>query len=109
MSMNGISSMATRQVLNDLASAFEAKSGERVAIESVGGVAALKRIEEGEAFDIVVLASNAIDRLAASARAWPSRWRRARRVPPSTMKPPCARPCSRHAASVIRRDRAGFI
>jgi molybdate transport system substrate-binding protein len=66
--MNGISSMATRQVLNDLASAFEAKSGERVAIESVGGVAALKRIEEGEAFDIVVLASNAIDRLAASAR-----------------------------------------
>jgi molybdate transport system substrate-binding protein len=68
MSMNGISSMATRQVLNDLASAFEAKSGERVAIESVGGVAALKRIEEGEAFDIVVLASNAIDRLAASAR-----------------------------------------
>lgn len=68
MSMNGISSMATRQVLNDLASAFEAKSGERVAIESVGGVAALKRIEEGEAFDIVVLASDAIDRLAASAR-----------------------------------------
>ncbi|GJH09556.1 substrate-binding domain-containing protein [Caballeronia novacaledonica] len=66
--MNGISSMATRQVLNDLASAFEAKSGERVAIESVGGVAALKRIEEGEAFDIVVLASDAIDRLAASAR-----------------------------------------
>ncbi|KAK47220.1 molybdenum ABC transporter substrate-binding protein [Caballeronia jiangsuensis] len=68
MSMNGISSMATRQVLNDLASAFEAKSGERVAIESVGGVAALKRIEEGEAFDIVVLASDAIDRLAAAAR-----------------------------------------
>lgn len=68
MSMNGISSMATRQVLNDLASAFEAKSGERVAIESVGGVAALKRIEDGEAFDIVVLASDAIDRLAASAR-----------------------------------------
>ncbi|WP_238210970.1 substrate-binding domain-containing protein [Caballeronia novacaledonica] len=68
MSMNGISSMATRQVLNDLASAFEAKSGERVAIESIGGVAALKRIEEGETFDIVVLASDAIDRLAASAR-----------------------------------------
>ncbi len=68
MSMNGISSMATRQVLNDLASAFEAKSGERVVIESVGGVAALKRIEEGETFDIVVLASDAIDRLAASAR-----------------------------------------
>ncbi|WP_181291027.1 substrate-binding domain-containing protein [Caballeronia novacaledonica] len=68
MSMNGISSMATRQVLNDLACAYETKSGERIAIESTGGVAAFKRIEEGEAFDIVVLAADAIDRLAASSR-----------------------------------------
>ncbi|KXU86017.1 molybdenum ABC transporter substrate-binding protein [Caballeronia megalochromosomata] len=59
--------MATRQVLNDLAAMYEAQTEQRVAIESVGGVAALKRIEEGEAFDIVVLASDAIDRLAASA------------------------------------------
>lgn len=68
MALTGISSMATRQVLNDLAAAFEARTGQRVAIESVGGVAALKRIEEGEAFDIVVLAADAIDRLAASGR-----------------------------------------
>ncbi|SAK78045.1 molybdate ABC transporter substrate-binding protein [Caballeronia pedi] len=60
--------MATRQVLNELASAYEARAGERVAIESVGGVAAFRRVDEGEAFDIVVLASDAIDRLAASAR-----------------------------------------
>ncbi|SAK54105.1 molybdate ABC transporter substrate-binding protein [Caballeronia fortuita] len=58
--------MATRHVLNDLASAYEMKSGQRVAVESVGGVAALKRIEDGEAFDIVVLAVDAIDRLVAS-------------------------------------------
>ncbi|WP_208635680.1 substrate-binding domain-containing protein [Caballeronia pedi] len=68
MSITGISSMATRQVLNELASAYEARAGERVAIESVGGVAAFRRVDEGEAFDIVVLASDAIDRLAASAR-----------------------------------------
>ncbi|WP_082862320.1 substrate-binding domain-containing protein [Caballeronia hypogeia] len=66
MSTTIISSMATRNLLNDLARVFEAKSDRRVAVESVGGVAALKRIEEGEAFDIVVLASNAIDKLAAS-------------------------------------------
>ncbi|BAN27979.1 substrate-binding domain-containing protein [Caballeronia insecticola] len=63
-----ISSMATRQVLADLASSFEARSGQRVTIESVGGVAAAKRVQEGEAFDIVVLSSNAIDALAASKR-----------------------------------------
>ncbi len=69
MSITGISSMATRQVLNDLACAYEAQSGQRIAIVSVGGVAAVRRIEAGEAgeaFDIVVLASDAIDRLAAS-------------------------------------------
>ncbi|WP_244197733.1 substrate-binding domain-containing protein [Caballeronia ptereochthonis] len=66
--ITGISSMATRQVLADLVSAFEARSGQQVAIESMGGVAAAKRTEEGAAFDIVVLASDAIGRLAASGR-----------------------------------------
>ena len=68
VTVTGISSMATRQVLNDLASEYEAKTGQRVAVESTGGVAALKRIEEGETFDIVVLASDAIDRLAVAGR-----------------------------------------
>ena len=60
-----ISSMATRQVLAELASAWQAVSGVEVAIESVGGVDAAKRVQAGEAFDGVVLASDAIDKLVA--------------------------------------------
>ncbi|HEU4460176.1 MAG TPA: substrate-binding domain-containing protein [Methylibium sp.] len=66
--ITGISSMATRLVLAELAAAFEQASGRRVAIESVGGVDAAKRVQAGEAFDVVLLASEAIDRLIASGR-----------------------------------------
>ncbi|MDR8071381.1 substrate-binding domain-containing protein [Burkholderia cenocepacia] len=66
--ITGISSMATRQILADLADAYAVRSGRQVVIESVGGVAAAKRILDGEAFDIVVLASNAIDTLACAKR-----------------------------------------
>lgn len=59
-----ISSMATRHVLTRLAQAHEAASGQRVSIVSVGGVEAARRIQAGERFDIVVLASDALDRLA---------------------------------------------
>jgi molybdate transport system substrate-binding protein len=59
-----ISSMATRQVLNDLAHAYMRQAAQRVAVESVGGVAAARRIEDNEVFDIVVLASDVIARLA---------------------------------------------
>ena len=59
-----ISSMATKALLTDLARLFEAQSPEfSVQIESVGGVDAAKRVQAGEAFDCVVLASNAIDTL----------------------------------------------
>jgi molybdate transport system substrate-binding protein len=68
MSITGISSMATRAVLADLADAYTLRTGQRVAIESTGGVAALRRVEEGEAFDLVVLASNALDKLAQAGR-----------------------------------------
>ena len=64
----GISSMATRQVLSELAEAYERRSGHPVAIESVGGVEASRRVEGGEAFDFVVLARAAIDALAHSGR-----------------------------------------
>ena len=64
--ITGISSMATRQVLADMTAAFEQSSGQRVAIESVGGVDAAKRVQAGEAFDIVILASDAIDKLITS-------------------------------------------
>ena len=66
--IKGISSMATRQVLADLVAAFEPRSGASVAIESVGGVDAAKRVLAGESFDVVVLASDAIDKLIAAGR-----------------------------------------
>ncbi|WP_229513745.1 substrate-binding domain-containing protein [Paraburkholderia terrae] len=62
-SLTVISSMATRHVLTQLAQAYEAVSGQRVSIVSVGGVEAARRIQEGERFDVVVLASDALDRL----------------------------------------------
>lgn len=64
--IKGISSMATRLVLADLVAAFEQQSGCRVAIESVGGVDAARRVQAGEALDVVILASDAIDKLIAS-------------------------------------------
>jgi molybdate transport system substrate-binding protein len=63
-----ISSMATRAVLVELVELFRKGSDWQVDIESVGGVDAAKRVQAGEAFDIVILASNAIDQLSASGR-----------------------------------------
>ncbi|MBO9644330.1 MAG: substrate-binding domain-containing protein [Pseudacidovorax sp.] len=63
-----ISSMATRQILNDLAADYERRTGQAVKVESVGGVDAAKRVQAGEAFDLVVLAANAIDQLAAAGK-----------------------------------------
>ena len=64
--IRGISSMATRAVLGELAAAYAQASGHAVVIESVGGVDAARRVQAGEAFDVVLLASDAIDRLIAS-------------------------------------------
>lgn len=63
-----VSSMATRQVLGELVAAYAAGSSRAVALESVGGVDAARRVRSGEAFDVVVLASDAIDALAAEGR-----------------------------------------
>ena len=63
--IRGISSMATRAVLAELATAFWQQAGISAQIESVGGVDAAKRVQAGEPFDVVVLASDAIDKLAA--------------------------------------------
>ena len=62
--LTGISSMATRGLLADLTALYERETQQRVAIESVGGVEAAKRVENGEAFDLVMLASDAMARLA---------------------------------------------
>ena len=64
--VRGISSMATRQLLAALTRAWQDRSGQAVAIESVGGVDAARRVQAGEAFDVVVLASDAIDKLMAA-------------------------------------------
>ena len=64
--LRGISSMATKALLADLTRAYFTQTGVSVQIESVGGVDAAKRVQAGEAFDMVLLASDAIDRLMAS-------------------------------------------
>jgi molybdate transport system substrate-binding protein len=69
--IKGISSMATKLVLADLAQAYQQRSGQRVAIESVGGVDAARRVQAGEAFDVVFLAADAIDKLIASGQVLP--------------------------------------
>src|SRR4029453_4427322 len=61
--ISGISSMAMRQILSELAKAHQDTTGERVVVESVGGVDAARRVEAGELFDFVVLAEEAIGRL----------------------------------------------
>jgi molybdate transport system substrate-binding protein len=55
--LRGISSMATKSLLADLTQAYQDQTGVTVQIESVGGVQA------GELLDVVLLASDAIDRL----------------------------------------------
>ena len=69
--ITGISSMATRALLADLATAYHERSGLAVAIEAVGGVDAARRVQSGEAFDVVVLAADAIDQLAEDGRVVP--------------------------------------
>jgi molybdate transport system substrate-binding protein len=64
--LKGISSMATRQMLAALGELFAQQSGHRIAMESVGGVDAAKRVQAGEVFDVVILGSDAIDKLIAS-------------------------------------------
>lgn len=64
--LRAISSMATRQVLAELADCYRQATGTELQIESVGGVDAAKRVEAGEAFDLVFLASDAIAKLAAA-------------------------------------------
>jgi molybdate transport system substrate-binding protein len=65
LTVTGISSMATRQILSELASAYQQASGQAVSIESVGGVDAARRVRAGEPFDLAVLASDALRQLEA--------------------------------------------
>jgi molybdate transport system substrate-binding protein len=64
--LTGISSMATRTVLAEVVQDYERLSGQPVAVKSVGGVDAARRVESGDGFDFVVLAADVIDRLEAA-------------------------------------------
>ena len=58
--------MATRQLLADLIHIHHQQTGVEVDFEAVGGVDAARRVQAGEPFDVVALASDAIDRLFAA-------------------------------------------
>ena len=62
----GISSMATRPWLAAVCEAIARQTGASIRFESVGGVDAAARVAGGEAFDLVVLAADALDKLAAA-------------------------------------------
>jgi molybdate transport system substrate-binding protein len=63
-----ISSMATREVLGELAAQYAHSASQSVLTEAAGGVDVAKRVQAGEAVDVVVLASNAIDKLIADGK-----------------------------------------
>lgn len=68
-----ISSMATKALLADLCARFtHAHPDCTVQIESVGGVDAARRVAAGESFDVVALASDAIQKLADAGHVQPS-------------------------------------
>jgi molybdate transport system substrate-binding protein len=64
--LTGISSMATRQLLAELLADWQTQGGQPAVMASVGGVDAARRVAAGERFDLVVLASDAIDALMAA-------------------------------------------
>jgi molybdate transport system substrate-binding protein len=63
-----VSSMATRQLLGDLVDAYRRETGAEVEVVSMGGVEAARRVLDGEPFDVVVLAADAIARLVGAGR-----------------------------------------
>ena len=60
-----ISSMATRELMSELARDYASATSREVATEAAGGVDVAKRVERGDALEVVVLAASAIDKLIA--------------------------------------------
>jgi molybdate transport system substrate-binding protein len=58
--------MATRGLLGELAAAFQARAGHPVVLESAGGVEVARRLQAGQAFDVVALGREPLDGLAAA-------------------------------------------
>lgn len=63
-----ISSMATREILAELAAQYSQAHSQPISTEAAGGVDVAKRVQAGEAVDIVVLADNAIGKLMADGK-----------------------------------------
>jgi molybdate transport system substrate-binding protein len=61
--LTGISSMATRQILAALADLYEQRTRTTVVIRSMGGVEAARLVRAGEPTDVVILASNVMEKL----------------------------------------------
>jgi len=66
--IQGLCSMATRGLLDELAASHAQHTGVPVSFMAIGGVEAARRVSEGELFDMVVLASEAIDKLVAAGK-----------------------------------------
>jgi molybdate transport system substrate-binding protein len=58
-----ISSIATSTVLAELGAQYQQASGQAVSIETAGGVDIARRVEAGEAVDVVSLSASVIDQL----------------------------------------------
>ena len=63
--------MATRLLLAELLADWQAQGGAAAAMESIGGVDAARRVQAGEAFDVVILAADAMAKLDAAGRLVP--------------------------------------
>jgi molybdate transport system substrate-binding protein len=61
-----LSSMAPRAILGAAAGDYQASRGVRIDARAAGGVDVVRRIEAGEAVDLVVLSSESIDKLVQS-------------------------------------------
>ena len=60
--------MVTRTLLNALATQYATRGDSTLQLESIGGVDAAKRVMADEPFDLVFLASDAIDQLTAAGK-----------------------------------------
>ena len=119
--ITGLSSMATRHILADLARDYELLHKVRVEIRPLGGVEAAKLVRAGERTDIVVLASKIMQSLEAEGHIAPgsiSEFRAigdrplrsgpARRSPPWKANRPSGRRCSGRKEFATRRVRAAI-
>jgi len=70
-SLKLISSMATREVLGEMVPAYQRNSAQAVSADAAGGLDVAKRVQAGEAVDVVILSANAIDKLIADGKLLP--------------------------------------